>query len=187
MRFFVNYIMFFFFSLARQMENCSNLYPQYFTCTAERCKIGQNVSAVCNVNKYAVCSGDKNITVTLPCNYCWQLPKSELHCGFPDRCTPSSKPQIGICTVQATSTCLGPRSFESQMFCQSTASYSHTSALVCSILFGGFGADRFYLGYTLTGFLKLATLGGFGLWAFIDVLLIILKILRPVDGSFYTT
>ncbi|EAX90077.1 TM2 domain containing protein [Trichomonas vaginalis G3] len=167
------------------MEHCSNLYPQYFTCNAERCKIGENTTAICHVNKYAVCSGEKNITVTLPCYQCWQLPDSELHCGFPDRCTPSTKPQIGICSVVATSQCLGSRSFSSQLFCQTTTGYSHATAVAMSILFGGFGADRFYLGYTGFGVLKLATLGGFGLWSLIDLICIFTRTLKPIDGSFY--
>jgi TM2 domain-containing membrane protein YozV len=37
---------------------------------------------------------------------------------------------------------------------------------------GIIGADRFYLGRVWTGVLKALTLGGFGLWAYVDVFLI---------------
>ncbi|HWA23692.1 MAG TPA: TM2 domain-containing protein [Caulobacterales bacterium] len=37
---------------------------------------------------------------------------------------------------------------------------------------GWLGADRFYCGQTLLGIIKLLTLGGLGLWTFIDLFLI---------------
>jgi TM2 domain-containing membrane protein YozV len=48
-------------------------------------------------------------------------------------------------------------------------------ALLLSILLGGLGVDRFYMGYIGTGILKLITLGGFGIWALIDIILIAVK------------
>ena len=49
---------------------------------------------------------------------------------------------------------------------------SKTTALVLSILLGGIGVDRFYLGLTGSGILKLITCGGLGLWYIIDIILI---------------
>ena len=48
-------------------------------------------------------------------------------------------------------------------------------ALLLSILIGGLGIDRFYLGYIGTGILKLITLGGLGIWWLIDLILIATK------------
>ncbi len=45
-------------------------------------------------------------------------------------------------------------------------------ALLLSIFVGSLGIDRFYMGYIGTGILKLITLGGFGLWWLIDLILI---------------
>lgn len=40
-------------------------------------------------------------------------------------------------------------------------------------LLGGLGADRFYLGKIGTAVLKLVTLGGFGIWALIDLIIVL--------------
>lgn len=45
-------------------------------------------------------------------------------------------------------------------------------ALILSIFFGELGIDRFYLGKIGTGILKLITVGGFGIWYIVDIILI---------------
>ena len=62
---------------------------------------------------------------------------------------------------------------------------SKTTALILSILTGGLGIDRFYLGYTGMGILKLLTAGCFGVLYIIDIINIATGKLLPADGSAY--
>ena len=55
--------------------------------------------------------------------------------------------------------------------------------LLLSIILGSLGIDRFYLGKVGTGILKLITLGGLGLWWFIDIILIVTGHMRDSDNA----
>jgi TM2 domain-containing membrane protein YozV len=48
-------------------------------------------------------------------------------------------------------------------------------ALIMSVIFGALGVDRFILGHVGLGLLKLLSLGGFGVWWLVDVILIATK------------
>ena len=56
------------------------------------------------------------------------------------------------------------------------------TALLLSFFVGTFGIDRFYLGYTGLGVLKLVTLGACGIWSLIDLILIALGSLDDANG-----
>lgn len=56
-----------------------------------------------------------------------------------------------------------------------------------SLFLGLLGVDRFYLGKIATGLAKLFTLGGFGIWALIDLIMVVVGNTtdasgRPLEG-----
>lgn len=51
-----------------------------------------------------------------------------------------------------------------------------------SFMWGAFGVDRMHLGKWGTGILKLVTLGGFGVWALVDLVLIMSGSMRDKQG-----
>lgn len=55
-------------------------------------------------------------------------------------------------------------------------------AVLLSFFVGVLGIDRFYLGHTGLGILKLVTLGGCGIWALIDLILIAMGNVRDSNG-----
>lgn len=60
---------------------------------------------------------------------------------------------------------------------------SKTTAIILSVLVGSLEVDRFYLGYTGLGILKLLTCGGLGIWTLIDLIRICTGSLKAADGS----
>ncbi len=61
---------------------------------------------------------------------------------------------------------------------------NQTTAVMLSALLGSLGVDRFYLGYTVSGVVKLLTLGGLGIWWLVDLVRLCAGSMRPAnDGA----
>ena len=63
--------------------------------------------------------------------------------------------------------------------------YSDKGFVPCVLLcffFGVFGVHRFYVGKVGTGLLMIITLGGFGIWALIDLIMIIVGSFTDKQG-----
>lgn len=54
--------------------------------------------------------------------------------------------------------------------------------LLCFLL-GIFGAHRFYVGKTGTAILQIVTLGGLGIWALVDLIMIIVGAFTDGEGN----
>ncbi len=61
---------------------------------------------------------------------------------------------------------------------------SQMIALILCIFVGIIGVHRFYLGYIWQGVVQLLTLGIFGIWTLIDLIMIIMGTLKPNGGEY---
>jgi len=101
----------------------------------------------------------------------------------------TSAPARTIATVSATAEKSVKKEYSAtvQKQASSAAAEGGKSWLVAVLLaffLGGLGIHRFYLGYTWQGVVQLLTLGGFGIWALIDFIRIIIRDLKPKDGDY---
>lgn len=64
-----------------------------------------------------------------------------------------------------------------------TSEKSNVVALLLCFFLGCFGIHRFYVGKVGTGILQLVTLGGLGIWALIDFIMIVLQKFTDGEGN----
>ncbi len=60
---------------------------------------------------------------------------------------------------------------------------SWLATALLSFFLGSLGIHRFYTGYILIGIVQLLTIGGCGIWAFIDLIMILLNKFQDAKGQ----
>ncbi|KAK5649089.1 hypothetical protein RI129_003981 [Pyrocoelia pectoralis] len=170
-------------------SNCHDLNPPCIHCSINpNCIYGEEMNVSCNVDQVVQCKGDRTFQRSLICRYCYQTEPWEHTCELKANCNSVATPPTyyrSNCTVKDNILCLGHRTFFKNIRCNWTGGRRWSSTLILSVVLGGFGADRFYLGHWQEGIGKLFSFGGLGVWTIVDVILISLHYLGPADGSLY--
>ncbi|CAB3407503.1 unnamed protein product [Caenorhabditis bovis] len=149
------------------------------------CKLGDTISVTCTSVR-DTCQPGVTLKKEAFCGFCWQTPDADHDCVPVTNCsTSSAKLHKTRCTVHPTVICVGQRTFFKKVRCNWSSGVSWTRTMVYSVVLGGFGADRFYLGLWKSAIGKLFSFGGLGIWTIIDVVLIAVGYLKPADGSLY--
>lgn len=170
---------------------CDQLPAQCYICNiSNSCSYGSLVNTSCKVKQQFSCSGNRKVIKQVLCIYCFLTDSQTEHTCRQDNttCNVALTPRQrvrAVCTVNDEVFCLGKRTFTKLVDCNWTSGYRWSTALILSVTLGGFGGDRFYLGYWKEGLGKLFSFGGLGVWTIIDIVLIGTTFLPPADGSLY--
>ena len=168
-----------------RMQPCENLSIDCLDCAYDyTCDFGELKTVECRVKENVECQGSKTVNHNYTCAYCYQFPETNYHCTPSFTCRINSR-YLTDCSMKSHVLCLGNRSFQRYKICNFVSGYKWSTALLLSVTFGGFGIDRFYLGYWQEGIGKLFSFGGFGVWTLVDIILIATGYLKPADGSRY--
>lgn len=174
-------------------SDCSKLPASCYDCKQDfNCEYGTMVNFNCTVSKGSSCPNNGTFLKKFQCRYCFLTkPFIEHKCTQRNSsCNVYASPKQFVksnCITAENVFCLGNRVFSKKTLCNWTSGYSWITSVLLSLTLGGFGADRFYLGYWEEGLGKLFSFGGLGVWTLIDFLLILTGHLTPSDGSLYVT
>lgn len=168
----------------KKPEKCETLDAGSAKCEFNTsCVYGELNTVYCQISEHIDCQ-DHSFKATFQCLYCWQLPENKYHCTANTTCEPNSR-YLATCYANSTVYCLGNRRFERYKICNIDTGHRYKTAVSLSVLFGGFGVDRFYMGHWQEGVGKLFSFGGFGVWTLIDAILVVIGYLKPADASQY--
>lgn len=117
------------------------------------------------------------------CRYCFLSDHWEHECQSKTSCNSVHSTYKTNCTAKQDILCLGNRQFMKNVKCNWTRGKFYMKALLLSVVLGGFGIDRFYLGFWQIGLGKLFSFGGLGIWVIVDLILISIGFLGDSDGS----
>lgn len=90
--------------------------------------------------------------------------------------TSSPTPQIPIQNSPA-------QAFANTNCINNTKKYSKTTTLLLCLFLGGFGAHRFYTGFTALGFVYIFTIGILGIAPLVDLILILSNNYKDCNGN----
>jgi TM2 domain-containing membrane protein YozV len=97
---------------------------------------------------------------------------------------PSKRLQTPAGTKQEKKHAAKPKLFHKKTMPAGGSGKSQLVALLLCLFFGLLGVHRFYLGYVGIGLIQLFTVGGFGIWTLIDLIMIITGSLKPKNGEY---
>lgn len=171
-------------TIRAQSEKCNSVDASLTKCEFNTsCVYGELNTVDCLVDDNVTCI-DHSFQVTFPCLYCWQLNEDSYTCTTNNTCKPNTR-YLTTCKANSTVYCLGNREFKRYKLCNIDNGHKWSIAVSLSVLFGGFGVDRFYMGHWQEGVGKLFSFGGFGVWTLIDAILIAIGYLKPADATQY--
>lgn len=71
---------------------------------------------------------------------------------------------------------------ENQLIVEEKSDKGFVPVILLCLFLGALGVHRFYVGKVGTGVLQLITLGGFGIWSLIDLIMIITGNFKDSEG-----